>query len=197
MSNSHNPEIEPLSRMQILIAMAVTAIILFGVARLWLYLGDLQLRPLSVTVSDVGFGLALGLGLTGLSAIVYAAWAAYRESAELYLAMVLKPLALPDTIWLGLLPGLSEELLFRGVMLPAIGLDPIGIVLSSLCFGVLHMTNVQQWPYAVWATLVGMLLAYTMVETGNLFIPIVAHMTTNFISAVTWKIQQPKLKSRS
>ncbi len=183
--------------MQILIAMAVTAIILFGVARLWLYLGDLQLRPLSVTVSDVGFGLALGLGLTGLSAIVYAAWAAYRESAELYLAMVLKPLALPDTIWLGLLPGLSEELLFRGVMLPAIGLDPIGIVLSSLCFGVLHMTNVQQWPYAVWATLVGMLLAYTMVETGNLFIPIVAHMTTNFISAVTWKIQQPKLKSRS
>jgi uncharacterized protein len=197
MSNSHNSEIEPLSRMQILIAMAVTAIILFGVARLWLYLGDLQLRPLSVTVGDLGFGLALGLGLTGLSSIVYAAWANYRVSADLYLAMVLKPLTIPDTIWLGLLPGLSEELLFRGVMLPALGLDPIGIVLSSLCFGVLHMTDAQQWPYAVWATLIGMLLAYTMVETGNLFIPIVAHVTTNFISAVTWKIQQPKFESRS
>jgi uncharacterized protein len=188
MSNSQNSEIEPLSRSQILIAMAVTSVILFGVARLWLYLGDLQLRPLTTTVVDLGIGIALGLGLTGLSAIVYAAWTTYRESADFYLAMVLKPLALPDVIWLGLLPGLSEELLFRGVMLPALGLDPIGIVLSSLCFGVLHMTNVQQWPYAVWATFVGIVLAVTMVETGNLFIPIVAHITTNFVSGLTWKL---------
>jgi uncharacterized protein len=197
MSNSRNPDIEPLSRIQILIAMAVTAIILFGVARLWLYLGDLQLRPLAVTVGDLGIGIGLGLGLTGLSAIVYAVWTTYRKSADLYLAMVLKPLTMPDLIWLGLLPGLSEELLFRGVMLPAIGLDPIGIVLSSLCFGVLHMGNAQQWPYAVWATVVGMLLAYTMVETGNLFIPIVAHATNNFISGLTWKLDQLKVNPRS
>jgi uncharacterized protein len=188
MSNSQNSEIEPLSRTQILIAMAVTSIILFGVAKLWLYLSDLQLRPLGMTVEALGLGMAIGLGLTGLSAIVYAAWTTYRESADFYLAMVLKPLAIPDMIWLGLLPGLSEELLFRGVMLPALGLDPIGIVLSSLCFGVLHMTNVQQWPYAVWATLVGILLAVTMVETGNLFIPIIAHITTNFVSGLTWKL---------
>jgi uncharacterized protein len=189
MSNSQNPEIEPLSRIQILIAMAVTSIVLFGVAKLWLYFGDLQLRPLVMTFESLGLGIALGFGLTGLSSIVYAVWATYRESADFYLAMVLKPLAMPDLVWLGLLPGLSEELLFRGVMLPALGLDPIGIVLSSLCFGVLHMTNVQQWPYAVWATLVGMLLAFTMVETGNLFIPIVAHITTNFVSGLAWKLK--------
>jgi uncharacterized protein len=189
MSNSQNPEIEPLSRIQILIAMAVTSIVLFGVAKLWLYLGDLQLRPLVTTFEALGLGISIGLGLTGLSSIVYAVWATYRESADFYLAMVLKPLAMPDLVWLGLLPGLSEELLFRGVMLPALGLDPIGIVLSSLCFGVLHMTNVQQWPYAVWATLVGMILAFTMVETGNLLIPIVAHITTNFVSGFAWKLK--------
>jgi uncharacterized protein len=189
MSNSNNPEIEPLSRIQILIAMAVTATILFGVARLWLYFGDLQLRPLTMTMLDLGIGIGLGLGLTGLSSIVYATWAVYRESADFYLAMVLEPLAIPDMFWLGILPGLSEELLFRGVMLPAIGLDPIGIVLSSLCFGVLHMTNAQQWPYAVWATAIGIILAVTMVETGNLFIPIVAHVTTNFISGLSWKLK--------
>ena len=190
MNNSHTPDLEPLSRTQILIAMAVTSIILFGVAKLWLYFSDAQLRPLTVTVVDLGMGIAIGLGITGLSSIVYAIWTIYRESADFYLTMVLKPLALPDMIWLGLLPGLSEELLFRGVMLPAMGLDPIGIVLSSLCFGVLHMTNVQQWPYAIWATLVGMILAFTMVESGNLLIPIVAHITTNFISGVTWKLKQ-------
>jgi uncharacterized protein len=189
MSNSQNPEIEPLSRTQILIAMAVTSIVLFGVAKLWMYLGDLQLRPLTATVEDLGIGIAIGFGLTGLSSIVYAVWATYRESADFYLAMVLDPLAMPDLIWLGLLPGLSEELLFRGVMLPSLGLDPIGILLSSICFGVLHMTNPQQWPYAVWATLVGMLLAFTMVETGNLLIPIVAHITTNFVSGLAWKMK--------
>ena len=192
MNNSQNPDIEPLSRTQILIAMAVTATILFCVSKLWLYLGENQLRPLAFTITDIIFGIALGLGLSGLSAIVYAAWADYRASADFYLTMVLKPLAIPDVIWLGILPGLSEELLFRGVMLPAIGLDPIGIILSSLCFGVLHMTNIQQWPYAVWATAIGLLLAFTMVETGNLLIPIVAHITTNLVSGLVWKLNPPR-----
>lgn len=190
MNNSQNPNIEPLSRTQVLMAMAVTATILFGVAKLWLYLTEAQLRPLSWTITDLGFGVLLGLGLTGLSAIVYEAWVDYRSSANLYLSLVLKPLALPDLIWLGILPGLSEELLFRGVMLPAIGLDPIGIVLSSLCFGVLHMTNIHQWHYAVWATAIGILLAFTMVETGNLLIPIVAHITTNLVSGLVWKLTE-------
>jgi uncharacterized protein len=186
--NSQNPDIEPLSRTQILIAMAVTAVVLLGLAKLWLYFGDLQLRPLDFSIVNLGIGIALGLGLTGLSEIIYALWGTYRQSADFYLTMVLTPLAVPDVIWLGILPGLSEELLFRGVMLPAIGLDPIGIVLSSLCFGVLHMTDLRQWPYAVWATAIGMLLGYTMVETGNLLIPIVAHITTNLVSGLSWKL---------
>jgi uncharacterized protein len=190
MPNSQTPDSETLSRTQVLIAMAVTATILVGMAKLWLYFGDIQLRPLSWTIPDLGFGVALGLGLTGLSAIAYTVWAEYRASADLYLAMVLQPLAVPDVIWLGILPGLSEELLFRGVMLLAIGLDPIGIVLSSLCFGVLHMANIQQWPYAIWATVIGILLAFTMVETGNLLIPIVAHITTNLVSGLVWKLKR-------
>jgi uncharacterized protein len=186
--NSQNPDIEPLSRTQILLAMAVTAVVLFGLAKLWLYFGDLQLRPLDFSILNLGIGITLGLGLTGLSEIVYVLWGTYRKSADFYLALVLTPLAVPDVIWLGILPGLSEELLFRGVMLPAIGLDPIGIVLSSLCFGALHMTDLRQWPYAVWATAIGMLLGYTMVETGNLLIPIVAHITTNLVSGLSWKL---------
>jgi uncharacterized protein len=188
MTNPQNPDIEPLSRTQILIAMAVTAVVLLGVAKLWLYLGDLQLRPIDLSVTNLAIGVALGLGLTGLSEIVYTCWGTYRQSADFYLTMVLAPLAIPDVIWLGLLPGLSEELLFRGVMLPAIGLDSIGIVLSSLCFGVLHMTELRQWPYAVWAATIGTILGFTMVETGNLSIPIVAHITTNLVSGLAWKL---------
>jgi hypothetical protein len=94
-----------------------------------------------------------------------------------------------DLIWVGLLPGLSEELLFRGVMLPALGLNITGVVISSLCFGILHMSGVNQWPYAVWATAVGLLFGYSAVATGNLLVPIVAHVFTNLISSCIWKLE--------
>jgi hypothetical protein len=188
MANSQNPDLEPLSRTQILMAMAVTAMVLFAIAKVWLYFGEMQLRPLDFNLLHLSSGVAIGLGITGLSAITYRLWPSYRESADFYLTLVLKPLTLADLMWLGILPALSEELLFRGVMLPAIGLDPIGIILSSVCFGIVHMSGIQQWSYAIWAALVGMIFAVTMVETGNLLIPIVAHLTTNIISGLTWKL---------
>jgi hypothetical protein len=133
-------------------------------------------------------GLGLGSGISIASAVVYRIWGEYRRSADQYLSMVLKPLLVPDLLWLGLLPGLSEELLFRGVMLPEFGLDFLGVLLSSLCFGVLHMSNLKQWSYVVWASLVGIALGMSAVWTGNLFVPIVAHILTNLISGVTWKL---------
>ncbi|NEO80163.1 CPBP family intramembrane glutamic endopeptidase, partial [Moorena sp. SIO4G3] len=97
-------------------------------------------------------------------------------------------LIIPDLMWLGLLPGMSEELLFRGVMLPAVGLNAIGIIASSMLFGILHLSGIQQWPYVVWATLVGLLLGYSAVATDNLLVPIVAHIVTNFVSSLVWKL---------
>ena len=121
---------------------------------------------------------------------MYEGWSAYRRSADEYLAIVLKPLHWPDLLWLGLLPGLSEELLFRGVMLPAIGLNGLGIVVSGASFGVLHLSSIQQWPYVVWATVIGVVLALSAVATGNLLVPIVAHVVTNLASSLVWKLRQ-------
>ena len=133
-------------------------------------------------------GLGLGLTITAASSLIYRLWPAYRRSADLYLELVLKPLLWPDLIWVGLLPGLSEELLFRGVMLPAFGLNFTAVIVSSLCFGILHLSGFQQWPYVVWATAVGLLLGYSALATGNLLVPIVAHMVTNLISSCLWKL---------
>jgi len=108
----------------------------------------------------------------------------------LVIAIVLKPLALPDLLWLGLLPGLSEELLFRGVMLPALGADHVAVMVSSLCFGVLHLSGAEQWPYVIWATIIGIILAYSALLSGNLLVPIMAHILTNWLSSYLWKIRQ-------
>jgi membrane protease YdiL (CAAX protease family) len=182
-----NPEFEPLSRTQVLIAMGVTAVVLLLVTKLWMQFGEASLLSLKWSGLAVLMGLGLGGAITVASSVIYRTWAAYRQSADYYLELVLKPLIWPDVIWLGLLPGLSEELLFRGVMLPTFGMDAAGVVFSSLCFGVLHLSNLKQWPYVVWATIVGMSLGASAVVTGNLLVPIIAHISTNLISSCIWK----------
>ncbi|MFP4123490.1 MAG: CPBP family intramembrane glutamic endopeptidase [Coleofasciculus sp.] len=183
-----NPDFESLTRTQVLVAMGITAVVLLVVAKLWLRFGSVELLSLDFTIEGLLIGLGIGVGITAMSSVVYRLWSAYRKSADVYLNLVLKPLVLPDLIWLGLLPGMSEELLFRGVMLPAIGLNALGVIISSLVFGVLHLSGSQQWPYVVWATIVGLLLGFSAVGTGNLLVPIVAHVATNWLSSFLWKL---------
>jgi membrane protease YdiL (CAAX protease family) len=187
--NSNEPQMEPLSRIQVLIAMGVTALVLLLIARFWLLFDSVIMLSVEFDAEILLLGVAIGLGITGASAIAYEVWPSYRNSANTYLKLVLEPLNWVDLIWMGLLPGLSEELLFRGVMLPAIGLNIYGIVFSSLCFGILHLSGLQQWPYVVWATMIGLVLAMSAVWSGNLLVPILAHTTTNFIASLFWKVK--------
>ncbi|MFM7384598.1 MAG: lysostaphin resistance A-like protein [Microcystaceae cyanobacterium] len=187
MTQSNPSDFDPLSRTQILIIMGVTALILLAIAKVWQWFGAIALLPWQITGPAVLGGVVLAGAIITMSGLIYRVWPAYRESADSYLQLVIKPLLWPDLIWLGLLPGLSEELLFRGIMLPAFGFDLIAVIASSLIFGVLHLSSWQQWPYVVWATLVGFFLGYTALLTGNLAIPIVAHILTNWVSSALWK----------
>ncbi len=182
-----DPEFSPLTRTQVLIAMGVTALVLLIISKLWLQFGSAILLPVRWTSSAMLIGVGLGLAITLASSVIYTLWEAYRRSADYYLELVLRPLVIPDLIWLGLLPGLSEELLFRGVMLPAFGYDAMAIVFSSLCFGVLHLSSLKQWPYVIWATIVGAALGTSALYTNNLLVPMTAHVVTNFVSSCLWK----------
>jgi len=183
-----NSELTPLSRRQILVAMAITAAILLVIARLWMRFFGIIMLPVSWAIDNLLVGVALGIGISIGSSLVYRFWDSYRQSADIYLKLVLKPLVFWDLIWLGLLPGMSEELLFRGVMLPAFGLNILGLAVSSVCFGVLHLSGKQQLPYVLWATIVGFALGFSALATGNLLVPIVAHTITNLLSGYLWKI---------
>jgi uncharacterized protein len=191
-----SPEFDqPMTRGQVLIVMAVTAVVLWLVTRVWMHLGAVTLFPISWSGMALGAGVGVALLISGLSALVYRFWPQYRQSADYYVRLVVYPLALPDLLWLGLLPGLSEELLFRGVMLPEFGRDWQGVLLSSLCFGALHLSGWKQWPYVLWATVVGGILGFSAIWSGNLLVPIVAHSLTNMISGAIWKYQHRSVAS--
>jgi len=187
-TDNNHLETEPLTRTQILVVMGVTAVLLLIVAKTWQKLGSIALLDVHFSYQAFLYGIGVAGGIIAASSIIYRLWPAYRRSADAYLELVIKPLIWPDLIWLGLLPGLSEELLFRGVMLPALGLDLSAVIFSSLLFGILHLSGLQQWPYVVWATIVGFALGYSALVTGNLLVPIVAHIITNLVSSSLWKV---------
>lgn len=172
-----------LSRSQVLLAMAITAVILLVTAQVWRSLADISL-PVTFSWLALAEGVGLGLGIWLVSQVVYRIWPAYQEAALQYAQIVLGPLQRRDILWLGLLPGLSEELLFRGVALPTLGL-----VASSLLFGVSHLLPERKyWPYPVWATVIGLVLGIAAQITGNLLVPVIAHVLNNWLSGLLWKV---------
>jgi membrane protease YdiL (CAAX protease family) len=182
-----------LTRSQVLIAMAVTAIVFLAISKGLTYFAGISMVKLYWQPTHAAIGVGIGLGIALLSSLIYEVWESYRIAAKEYLEMVLKPLEPIDLIWLGLLPGLSEEMLFRGVALPALGMDTLALIITSVVFGVLHMTNTKHFAYTIWAIAVGMMLGAITIYTENLLSAIVAHILTNSLSGLIWKYKQSKV----
>lgn len=91
------------------------------------------------------------------------------------------------TIWgilfnlfmIALIPGIGEELLFRGVLIRLFknwfGNIHLAILISSILFSALHMQFYGFLPRFA----LGMLLGYTFVWTSSLWIPIILHFLNN------------------
>ncbi|AFZ52526.1 CPBP family intramembrane glutamic endopeptidase [Cyanobacterium aponinum UTEX 3222] len=191
MTESNQPNLNSFTRTQILGFMGITALILLIISQIWQRLGKINLIPVKFNLHDFSMGVLIAIAIILASSILTRVWEDYRHSAEKYLNLIISPLILADLIWVGLLPGLSEELLFRGVMLPAFGYDWLALILSSVFFGILHWSEVSSWHYVVWAIIIGFVLGYSAYITGNLLVPIVAHSLTNFVSSLLWKLKHP------
>lgn len=103
----------------------------------------------------------------------------------------LRPLALSLSstmvLVLSLTSAFGEELLFRGLLLPWIGLLP-----QALIFGALHQTGTgSRWAWIVWAFAVGLMFGSTYQLTGSLVGPVVAHALINAINFSYLKSHNP------
>lgn len=84
-----------------------------------------------------------------------------------------------DAIWIGILTGLGEELFFRA------GLQPIlGLPLTSLLFGSLHVLPPlrRNWPWMLFAVVLGFALGWIYDRSGNLVGPVAAHAAINAVN---------------
>lgn len=138
-------------------------------------------------LQEIGIGLAAAAAVTAARLALLAAWPAFREASDRSNEQALSPLGPADLLVVSLLPGLSEELLFRGALVPAIAPDWRGAVIAGLVFGALHSGGGRNAAFAAWASAVGCLYGALLLSTGSLWVPALAHSTANLASAALWK----------
>ncbi len=174
-----------------------------GLAVVALGLGWLLGHPALETarVDAKGFGLGVAatvpmlLGLWGCLRARSAALVKIRQLVEELLLPLFAGSSLGAVALVSALAGLGEEMLFRGVLQPAIaGLAPgaagmwLGLVGASLLFGLAHAVTKT---YVVLAGLVGLYLGGLWLWSGNLVAPIVAHGLYDFI-AILWLLRRSR-----
>lgn len=135
----------------------------------WLSLGPAK---------GVSLGLALGLVFAAL-VVASTAVLVTRFDWARSVAHELGPFALgltgPQLVALLGVAGLAEELVFRALLTPT-----LGVFVSSVLFGLVHqMGGKGRWPWMIWASLVGLGLASIYALTGSLLGPLVAHAIIN------------------
>jgi membrane protease YdiL (CAAX protease family) len=88
---------------------------------------------------------------------------------------------------LAVLSSTGEELLFRGLAQPYLGL-----ILQALVFGLLHqMPGPSRWIWVTWASLVGLGQGIIFQLTGSLVGPLLAHALVNGLNLAYLKHHDP------
>ena len=127
-------------------------------------------------LQGIFWGIGLGALLTASSQAA-SRWTLWGRRLSRLLSRLVGALHPADALLLAGLSSLAEELVFRGLVLPYLGL--LG---SSALFGLAHVVPRRGlWPWVLWAFGAGLCLGWLALETGGLLAPILAHFTVNAV----------------
>ncbi|HWO10741.1 MAG TPA: type II CAAX endopeptidase family protein [Polyangiaceae bacterium] len=134
--------------------------------------------------------LAAGLGF-GLLVVALSRLSVQRFEWARRLHRELRPFArgldATGIVVLALLSAAGEELLFRGLLQPWMGLWP-----QALLFGLVHqMPGPSRWIWVSWALCVGLVLGVLFDLTGSLLGPFAAHALVNGVNLQFLKRHEP------
>ena len=142
----------------------------------WVYRGPSSWPTVVGWQEDTAIGLAVAVGFMGINYILLRCGPdvlPLRPIRTLY-RMTLRPLfadvRLSDVVVISIAAGVGEELFFRGVLQPEIGLVP-----ASIVFGLLHMGGRGTFAFGCWVAVMGLALGMLANISEGLVGPIVAH----------------------
>lgn len=116
-------------------------------------------------------------------------WPDFAESCEAANQQVLSSLQPLDYLVVAFLPGISEELLFRGALLPLFGFDWKSVLVVAAIFGVLHLGGGRKYSFAVWATFIGLMYGYATILSSSIVVPMASHAANNLVGGIIWRYE--------
>ncbi|MBK9071169.1 MAG: CPBP family intramembrane metalloprotease [Myxococcales bacterium] len=122
-------------------------------------------------------GVAIGLVLVAASQFATARWQRLQGLRDGF-RDVLGPLRHRDIVMLAVSSSLAEEILFRGALLPWLGLG-----WQAALFGLLHIGPDRRfWIWTVMATAMGLVLGALTLWVGDIGAAIAAHFVVNYLN---------------
>jgi membrane protease YdiL (CAAX protease family) len=176
------------------IAAAYAALCLVALALAWPHGSPLHYPGGGTAAPGHGSGdwWSLGLGvLFGASVVLTSRFTVQRYTWARRLHIELRPFARSlspaAVIVLALLSSAGEELLFRRLLQPWMGLWP-----QALLFGLVHqLPGRSRWVWVGWAFTVGLALGALFEATGSLLGPLAAHALVNGVNLTFLKHHDP------
>ena len=146
----------------------------------------LAAQPLVIYTGELNQLLKLPEFLAGLEQWMQEMEDKAMELTESFLTVTTVGGLLVNLLMIAILPGLGEELFFRGLIQKLFSRwfknVHVAVVLTAILFSALHMQFYGFLP----RFLLGLLFGYLFVWSGNLWLPIVAHLVHNSIPVVLY-----------
>jgi len=192
-SPSYTQEIE-ITEFSMIINSLITLFLLISIPLSWLYLIDGKktedvLRYLKIRKENLG--LAIVYGIIGFSFVIFVLmlFGIYiKTSGEEYdnplVKEIARTLSIPSIVFIALAQSSGEEIFFRGFLMEKLSLNGnyhIGIFLSSLLFGLAHLSYNQIYQ-VILPIAIGVIFGYMVAKSKNLLSSIIPHASYNLIS---------------
>jgi membrane protease YdiL (CAAX protease family) len=136
--------------------------------------GWLGARGAASWLLSLGLGLLVGTVTVGATPALVRRW---RWARALHAALrpVVNGAGDGTLLAVALAGAAGEELFFRGLLVPL-----VGVTASSIAFASLHqIRGPARWGWMLWAGIMGLLFGAIFAATGNLAGPLVAHAVIN------------------
>ncbi|HYQ01182.1 MAG TPA: CPBP family intramembrane glutamic endopeptidase [Polyangiaceae bacterium] len=158
------------------------------------YAGEpwLALPALLEHVYSLIIGLALG-ALVAFSTRIFVARYSWARNLHSELRPVARDLSAAGIVAVAAFSALGEELWFRGILQPWLGLW-----LQAAVFGIVHaqLRGPSRWAWISWATVMGLAFGVIFQLTGSLAGPIAAHALINCLNLSYLKSHDPEPRRR-
>jgi membrane protease YdiL (CAAX protease family) len=134
----------------------------------------LDLGPLAAHAYGGLLGLTLGLLVARFTPAAVNRWT-WAKQLHAELSPFARGLSAGTVIMVAVLSALGEELLFRALLMPMVGL-----VAQAALFGLAHqLPGRSRWIWVLWASIMGLVLGVLHRTTGSILGPILAHAVIN------------------